>query len=70
MARAMGSRKGHGNVRLQRPAAEALGEAWQECRSNDDRDAARNRGRGRLSGRPSVARCDRAHGHAQAFVFQ
>lgn len=30
-------------MRLQRPAAEALGEAWQECRSNDDSDSAKNK---------------------------
>ena len=28
--------QGFGNVRLQRPAPEALSEAWQPCRSKDD----------------------------------
>ena len=27
--------QGHSNVRLQRPAAEALSETWQSCRSKD-----------------------------------
>jgi hypothetical protein len=30
-------------VRLQRPAAEALGKAWQACRSKGDSDGARNK---------------------------
>jgi hypothetical protein len=38
--------QGHGNVRLQRPAAEALGGAWQACCAWDDGDGRRNKEEG------------------------